>query len=108
MWVQVGNVMPQENYQTVQDVSERLDVAQATVRQWIKSGALRAIVIGKSWRIADADLDQFLIAHETAPRILADRQATGAPPRPGVWQTPWQETDISAAPNPAGHAPKAG
>lgn len=94
--------MRQETYQTVQDVSERLDVAQATVRLWIKSGALRAIVIGKSWRIADSDLDQFLIAHETAPRAGAKVPVAASDlPRPGVWQTPWHETGASDAPNPA-------
>jgi excisionase family DNA binding protein len=39
--------MPQDRYQTVQEVAARLEVAEATVRQWIKSGALRAIDIGK-------------------------------------------------------------
>ncbi len=60
--------MPQDRYQTVQAIAERLDVAEATVRHWIKSGELRAIDIGKGWRIADTDLDQFLRARETAPR----------------------------------------
>jgi len=60
--------MPQDRYQTVQELAQRLEVAEATVRHWIKSGALRAIDIGKGWRIADADLARFLIAHETAPR----------------------------------------
>ena len=60
--------MPQDRYQTVQEVADRLEVAEATVRQWIKSGALRAIDIGKGWRIADTDLTQFLKSRETAPR----------------------------------------
>ena len=60
--------MPQDRYQTVQEVADRLEVAEATVRQWIKSGALRAIDIGKGWRISDTDLGQFLKARETAPR----------------------------------------
>lgn len=60
--------MPQDRYQTVQEVADRLGVAEATVRQWIKSGALRAIDIGKGWRISDTDLGQFLTARETAPR----------------------------------------
>jgi hypothetical protein len=38
------------------------------VRQWIKSGVLRAIDIGKGWRIADTDLLHFLTSRETAPR----------------------------------------
>lgn len=60
--------MPHDRYQTVQELSDRLEVAEATVRQWIKSGELRAIDIGKGWRIADADLERFLRARETAPR----------------------------------------
>ncbi len=62
--------MPQDRYQTVQELAERLDVSEATVRQWIKSGALRAIDIGKGWRIADTDLEHFLKTRETAPRGL--------------------------------------
>lgn len=63
--------MPQDRYQTVQEVADRLEVAEATVRQWIKAGALRAIDIGKGWRIADTDLVRFLTARETAPRYSA-------------------------------------
>jgi excisionase family DNA binding protein len=64
--------MPHDRYQTVQEVAERLEVSQATVRQWIKSGALRAIDIGKGWRIADADLAAFLKTRETIPRSNSD------------------------------------
>ena len=65
--------MPQDRYQTVQEVADRLEVAEATVRQWIKSGALRAIDIGKGWRISDTDLAQFLMTRETAPRRSENR-----------------------------------
>jgi excisionase family DNA binding protein len=60
----------------VQEVAARLEVAEATVRQWIKSGALRAIDIGKGWRISDTDLEHFLKARETAPRRQEDRSKT--------------------------------
>ena len=70
--------MPQDRYQTVQEVADRLEVAEATVRQWIKSGALRAIDIGKGWRISDTDLAQFLKARETAPRQPENRPAQDA------------------------------
>lgn len=66
--------MPKDEYQTVRDVADRLKVAEATVRQWIRDGHLRAIDVGKGWRIADADLEDFLRAHETAPR----RQGSGS------------------------------
>ncbi len=64
--------MPQDQYQTVKDVADRLKVAEATVRHWIKLGHLRAIDIGKGWRIANADLNEFLRLHQTAPRAHSD------------------------------------
>lgn len=70
--------MPQDRYQTVQEVADRLEVAEATVRQWIKSGALRAIDIGKGWRISDTDLAQFLKDRETAPRQSGHRPSQNA------------------------------
>ncbi len=60
--------MPNDRYQTVKEVADRLKVSEATVRHWIKLGELRAIDIGKGWRIADADLGAFLALHQTAPR----------------------------------------
>jgi excisionase family DNA binding protein len=55
-------------YQTVKEVADRLKVSEATVRGWIRDGELRAIEIGKGWRIADSDLDAFLRSHATCPR----------------------------------------
>jgi excisionase family DNA binding protein len=60
--------VPKDRYQTVHEIAERLEVSDATVRQWIKSGALRAVDIGKGWRVADTDLARFLTARETTPR----------------------------------------
>lgn len=71
--------MPHEQYQTVKDVAERLKVAEATVRHWIRSGELRAIDVGKGWRIADSDLSHFITRHETVPRAPA-----GPDPQPGL------------------------
>ncbi|WP_439530626.1 helix-turn-helix domain-containing protein [Pannonibacter sp.] len=67
--------MPSEKYQTVKDVADRLQIAEATVRHWIKTGDLRAIDIGKGWRIADCDLDLFLRRHETVPRLSGSGEA---------------------------------
>lgn len=67
--------MPHDRYQTVQELADRLEVAEATVRQWIKSGALRAIDIGKGWWISDTDLERFLSARETVPRAGAGKEA---------------------------------
>lgn len=69
--------MPQDQYQTVREVAERLKVAEATVRHWIKEGQLRAIDIGKGWRIADSDLAGFLLSHQTAPKTPAGLNGSG-------------------------------
>ncbi|MCE6951527.1 helix-turn-helix domain-containing protein [Cereibacter sphaeroides] len=60
--------MPQEQYKTVREVADRLKVAETKVRHWIRTGELRAIDIGQGWRLADPDLERFLMRHETAPR----------------------------------------
>ena len=59
--------MPRDKYQTVREVAERLAVNEATVRHWIREGALRAVDIGKGWRIGDRDLETFLHEHENRP-----------------------------------------
>lgn len=75
--------MPQDSYQTVQELAERMEISEATVRQWIKSGELRAIDIGKGWRIANADLERFLQSRETAPRKPNDAsESVHREPRP--------------------------
>lgn len=79
--------MPQDRYQTVQELAQRLEVAEATVRHWIKSGELRAIDIGKGWRIADTDLQRFLRARETTRRdtgSIASNGSTDSPSREGT------------------------
>lgn len=60
--------MVRDQYQTVKEVADRLKVSEATVRHWIKAGELRAIDIGKGWRIPDGDLEAFLRSHATRPR----------------------------------------
>ena len=70
--------MPCETYQTVREVADRLKIAEATVRHWIKAGELRAIDIGKGWRIADAGLAEFLRRHETVPRTCGPSETPHA------------------------------
>lgn len=45
---------------TVHDAAEFLKVTEVTVRSLISEKRLRAIKIGKEWRIAQVDLLQFL------------------------------------------------
>jgi excisionase family DNA binding protein len=50
----------EEPLYTVRDVSERLKVTGRTIRDWIKSGRLKAVRAGHAWRIKASDLDAFL------------------------------------------------
>lgn len=63
--------MARDQYQTVKEVADPLKVSEATVRGWIKDSELRAIEIGKGWRIADIDLAVFLSRHATHAREAA-------------------------------------
>lgn len=64
--------MAHEQYQTVKEVAGLLKVSEGTVRRWIKDGELRAIYIGKGWRIAATDLDTFLAGNATRPTTAAN------------------------------------
>jgi hypothetical protein len=56
-----------EQYQTVKVVAGPIQVNEATVRRRIKGGDLRAIEIGKVWRIGPDDLDACLDNQATRP-----------------------------------------
>lgn len=52
---------------TTQEIAELLKVSEATVRNWIHEGELRAVRIGRDFRVAAVDLEAFLDAHATRP-----------------------------------------
>ena len=74
--------MPHDRYRTVHEVADLLKVNEATVRRWIRDGELRAIDIGKGWRIADADLATFFHHHETRPREIDSGRGQGGAQTP--------------------------
>jgi excisionase family DNA binding protein len=59
---------------SVEEISELLMVSQRTLYNYIKSGALKAIKIGKYWRIRYEDLQDF-INYGTGDRYL--QKSTG-------------------------------
>lgn len=76
--------MPRDHYQTVREVADRLKVSEATVRGWIHHGALRAIEVGKGWRVADTDLEAFLRDHANRTRAASTEDGeSGGPAGPG-------------------------
>jgi len=49
--------MTEDNFLTVAQVAERMQVVQATVRRWLRSGQLRGVQVGGArWRIPEAEL----------------------------------------------------
>jgi excisionase family DNA binding protein len=71
--------MAREQYRTVKEVADLLQVNEVTVRHWIKDGDLRAIDIGRGWRIGPDDLDAFLDGHATRPAVKANGDTDAAP-----------------------------
>lgn len=48
---------------TIHDVAAKLNVDERTIREFIRKNELRAIKVGKEWRITDDDLDVYVNAH---------------------------------------------
>jgi excisionase family DNA binding protein len=45
---------------TPQEVAERLKVKTRTVQEWLRTGRLAGLKLGKRWRIRESDLSAFL------------------------------------------------
>lgn len=50
---------------TVEEVSRRLRVSEATVYNLIRGGELPAFRVGRSWRIDEGDLDEYIRRQKT-------------------------------------------
>lgn len=45
---------------SIHEIEEILQVTQRTIYNWIKSGKLKAVKIGKEWRVTEDALEDFL------------------------------------------------
>lgn len=54
-----------ERYFTVEEIAERVKVTPATVRRWLREGAMRGHNFGgrTGWRITEKDVNDFLRTH---------------------------------------------
>ena len=52
--------MPEFVLYTVKEVRKILKVTQRTLYNYIKSGDLKAVKIGKYWRVRESDLEEFI------------------------------------------------
>lgn len=65
--------MPGEELLTVEEAAKELRVSPKTVRQYIGSGELIAIVLGKGFKISRSDLEDFKQRRRT-DRIHRDEE----------------------------------
>jgi excisionase family DNA binding protein len=54
---------------TIHDVASNLNVDERTVRELIRKNELRAIKIGKEWRVTEGDLNAYVDGHANCPAI---------------------------------------
>ena len=88
--------MLSQKFLSVKNVAALLKVGEAAVRSWIKHGDLRAIDVGREWRIAPRDLENFLQRHANRPPDNTDRRegardGGGTPFRSAAETSPKQE-----------------
>ena len=48
------------DYRSVEQISELLNIHPKTIQRYIREGKLRAVKIGKSWRVSGHDLSVFI------------------------------------------------
>ena len=58
--------MLSRTFMTVKDVSDLLQVGETTIRNWIHTGQLIAVDVGREWRIAPKDLEAFIEARRSS------------------------------------------
>ncbi|MEV4482053.1 helix-turn-helix domain-containing protein [Micromonospora coxensis] len=69
---------------SVEQVADLLDLHVRTVRGYIRSGRLRAVRIGKQYRIAPADLDALLGRPQPPPAAVTTLEVTSIVQLDGV------------------------
>lgn len=57
----------QESYYTVDQISDLLQMHPKTVQRYIREGRLRAVKVGKGWRVSGHDLSVFTESVPPAP-----------------------------------------
>ena len=57
--------MEEKSWLRVEDIARELDVAEGTVRGWIRGKKLVALRVGKDYRIKREDYEEFIRQHMT-------------------------------------------
>lgn len=59
---------------TIHDVAAKLNVDERTVRELIRKNELRAIKVGKEWRVTEDDLDSYVDGHANCGKPIQNQQ----------------------------------
>lgn len=88
--------MTREKLLSVEEVAEEFQVTSQTIRNWIKSGALKAIKIGRAHRIRQEDVDELLARAQAESTSLATRRDVWEPETMGL---PTRRSDAGETPS---------
>lgn len=58
----------QDEFVTVEEVAKQLRVHEDTIRDWCRTGQLRATKVGKQWRIKPQDIAAFMKPNQEEPK----------------------------------------
>lgn len=56
----IGSIFMQDKFYTVDEISNILGMHHKTIQRYIREGKLRAVKVGKAWRISGHDLSRFM------------------------------------------------
>jgi excisionase family DNA binding protein len=76
---QYGKICHMENLYTVRTAAEKMQLHPESVRRIIRSGELRAVKMGKSWRLRESDLTNYIATRPTN-QDRADQTPAAAQP----------------------------
>ena len=71
--------MLSEPFMTTHEIAELLKVREATVRGWIHDQQLRAVRLGREFRVSVNDLEAFVDAHATCPPAAGENDTAEEP-----------------------------
>jgi excisionase family DNA binding protein len=85
--------MGTERLLTPEDAAKALVVKSSTVREWLRTGRLKGVKMGRLWRVREGDLEEFLkvaaqapnspFPIEHAPRVLQRKREKEPKLKPG-------------------------
>jgi len=51
---------PQDQLLTPEEAAARLKISRLTIGDWLRSGKLKGLKVGRLWRVRESDLEAFL------------------------------------------------